>query len=170
MVCEMSCRERVRSMRSVFHGLIFRKVYFLVVSMICFGVFAGCLNSESGSRDSGSQLHTPARANLALSAAKNKDAFDQAIKSIFVLHKKDELPSPIELAASLVRAGFSKKSIQVTNNRTTLGAYAYSMSVSVFLHNSCLVGQFIRSTGEYSSSILDPVGTTQLCLVGKLWI
>jgi hypothetical protein len=65
---------------------------------------------------------------------------------------------------TLVAAGFDKAAMQVTPDKTSIGATADSILFSVHIGDSCLLGQ--RGAGGYSSSI-GPALAGGSCLVGK---
>jgi hypothetical protein len=65
---------------------------------------------------------------------------------------------------TLVAAGFDKAAMQLTPDKTTVGAAADSVLFSVHVGDSCLIGQ--RGPAGYSSSI-GPALAGGSCLVGK---
>jgi hypothetical protein len=65
---------------------------------------------------------------------------------------------------TLVAAGFDKAAMQLTPDKTSIGATADSVLFSVHIGDSCLLGQ--RGAAGYSSSI-GPALTDGSCLVGK---
>jgi hypothetical protein len=65
---------------------------------------------------------------------------------------------------TLVAAGFDKAAMQLTPDKTTIGAAADSVLFSVHIGDSCLIGQ--RGPAGYSSSI-GPALAGGSCLVGK---
>lgn len=65
---------------------------------------------------------------------------------------------------ALVRAGFRKKSMQVTQDRTKTNLVADSVIVAIRIDRSCLIGQ--RTMGREYFSTIESVLKTGGCLIG----
>jgi hypothetical protein len=66
---------------------------------------------------------------------------------------------------ALVRAGFPKSAMQVTEDRTTIGLAVPSVQFSVLTGGRCLIGQYGPHTGGYKEVTAPPTGGA--CLIGK---
>jgi hypothetical protein len=94
-------------------------------------------------------------------AEQNKAYFD-SINSVLIASNGSVDGKTI--VNSLVAAGFDKAAMQLTPDKTTVGAAADSVLFSVHIGDSCLIGQ--RGPAGYSSSI-GPALAGGSCLVGK---
>ncbi len=65
----------------------------------------------------------------------------------------------------LVAAGFRRGTMEVTEDRTTIGLPAPSVQFSVLWKGVCLIGQYGRESGGYHAVATAPVAGR--CLVGK---
>jgi hypothetical protein len=65
----------------------------------------------------------------------------------------------------LVAGGFRKADMQVTEDRTTIGAAVPSVQFSVLWRGVCLVGQYGPESGGYRGVRADPISGR--CLLGR---
>jgi hypothetical protein len=68
------------------------------------------------------------------------------------------------LIDNLVKAGFPKAAMEVTPDRTTVGAEADQIMFSVRMNGTCLIGQV--GGGKYHGAAADLLATGS-CLIGK---
>lgn len=94
-------------------------------------------------------------------ALANRDYFDFVNKKLVAVNAN---PSSSAIVENLINAGFPKKSLEVTPDRTTpLRGPADSIQFAVHTSKDCLVGQF--KDGHYSSMVA-PTVNGEACLVG----
>jgi hypothetical protein len=94
-------------------------------------------------------------------ALANKPYFDQVNSDFFVTNGSAQGRAIID---NLVAAGFTKADMQVTPDRTSIGAGADSILFAVKIGPSCLLGQ--HGGGGYSSSVQAALTTGGPCLLG----
>ncbi len=94
-------------------------------------------------------------------AQDNKAYFDWVLKSLSARDLKEPGRAMVN---ALDRAGFRKKSMQVTQERTKTNLVADSVIIAVRMGRSCLVGQRTYK-GKYYSSIESALKTGG-CLIG----
>jgi hypothetical protein len=94
-------------------------------------------------------------------AQDNKAYFDWVLKN---LSARDLKQPGRAMVNALDRAGFRKKSMQVTQERTKTNLVADSVIIAVRMGRSCLVGQR-TDKGKYYSSIESALKTGG-CLIG----
>jgi hypothetical protein len=70
------------------------------------------------------------------------------------------------LMDSLVAAGFDVAAMQRTADQTSANLQTPTLTVSVRLQKSCLIGQFVRSDASVSTELTAPI-ETQACLIGQ---
>ncbi|HEY9477297.1 MAG TPA: hypothetical protein VIQ26_02585 [Microbacteriaceae bacterium] len=95
------------------------------------------------------------------SARSNLDYFDAVNRKLFAA-KADATGRAI--VDNLARAGFDKRAMQVTPDRTPIGNRTDSIEFSVRLDAQCLIGQ---SSGGSYTSLVAPALADGACLVGK---
>ncbi len=95
------------------------------------------------------------------SALDNKPYFD-LVNTTFFARNGSALGRPI--IDNLVAAGFTKADMQVTPDKTSIGAGADSILFAVKIGDSCLLGQ--HGGGGYSSSVALALTTGGPCLIG----
>ncbi|AMM20385.1 hypothetical protein AX769_09780 [Frondihabitans sp. PAMC 28766] len=87
--------------------------------------------------------------------------FDSALQALLKINGS---PNGDTVIATLTKAGFDKKSMQITPDQTTIGRTVDSIEFSVLWQGkTCLLGQ-VGASGYSSSSA--PVLSTGACLVG----
>jgi hypothetical protein len=94
-------------------------------------------------------------------AQDNLDYFDTVNKKLFAAKAGAAGRAIID---NLARAGFEKKAMQVTPDRTPIGNTTDSIEFSVRLGAQCLIGQ---SSGGSYTSLVAPALADGSCLVGK---
>ena len=94
-------------------------------------------------------------------AQDNKAYFDFVLSTVATI---DQHQPGKAMVNSLRRAGFSKRQMQVTPDKTRTGLDADSVIVSVKVGRSCLIGQ--RTTHKECFSSIEPALTTGGCLIG----
>ncbi|WP_415853795.1 DUF6993 domain-containing protein [Sinomonas sp. G460-2] len=70
------------------------------------------------------------------------------------------------LTDALAAAGFSAGAMQRTADQTSANLQAPTLTVSVRLNGTCLVGQFVREDASVSTELAAPI-STGACLVGQ---
>jgi hypothetical protein len=70
------------------------------------------------------------------------------------------------LTDALIAAGFGAPTMQRTADQTSANLQAPTLTVSVRLQKSCLVGQFVRSDASISTELTTPIETSA-CLIGQ---
>lgn len=79
--------------------------------------------------------------------------------------------APIEgrpIIDALALAGFSKKQMQVSFDRTKTGLVADNIFVSVRIDDECLIGQFLTGNRDVTAEAAPAVGPDrELCLIGN---
>jgi len=94
-------------------------------------------------------------------AQDNKAYFDRVLSRVAAIDQKQPGKTMVN---ALVRAGFRKKSMQLTPDRTKTNLEADSVIVSVQINRSCLIGQ--RTNDEKYFSSIETALKTGGCLVG----
>ena len=94
-------------------------------------------------------------------AQDNKAYFDWVLEE---LAARDSGQPGRAMVNALDRAGFRKKSMQVTQDRTKTNLVADSVIVAVRMGRSCLIGQ--RTDDKKYYSTIEPVLKTGGCLIG----
>lgn len=95
-------------------------------------------------------------------ALANRAYFDFVNKRLLSVNKN---PSDVAIVKNLVAAGFAKRDLEVTPDKTSeLRRPSDSIEFSVRVGDSCLIGQFQSS--KYASMV-GPVLSGGRCLVGK---
>jgi hypothetical protein len=94
-------------------------------------------------------------------AQDNKTFFDRILSGVATAHQKQPGRAMVN---ALVRAGFRKKSIQITPDRTRTDLEADSVIVAIRMGRSCLIGQRTNDRKYYSS--IETALKTGGCLVG----
>jgi hypothetical protein len=97
------------------------------------------------------------------SAAQNKAFFDVVNRRTVRAHRD---PVGSDFIDALARAGFAKKDMQVTADKTSVGLTPGSVQFSVRWDGDCLIGQYGADIGGYHSEIT-PVLQTGKCLIGQ---
>ncbi|PPH97777.1 hypothetical protein C5C95_11170 [Rathayibacter sp. AY1B7] len=93
----------------------------------------------------------------------NLPVFEQTLRA--AAEPDPEVSGSIVVDA-LVAAGFSRESMQLTADETSVGLDADSVQVSVKLGESCLIGQYGPKSGGVRAVIAAPIATGA-CLVGR---
>jgi hypothetical protein len=93
-------------------------------------------------------------------AQNNKPFFDSVNEALLVENAKPDGRGFID---SLVAAGFAKKDMEVTPDKTAIGLDRDNIQFSVKFDTECLIGQF-GNVGYHST--IAPVTQTDTCLVG----
>ncbi|WP_420821072.1 DUF6993 domain-containing protein [Sinomonas gamaensis] len=70
------------------------------------------------------------------------------------------------LTDALIGAGFDAAAMQHSGDQTSAKLQAPTLTVSVRLQNSCLIGQFIRSDASVATELAAPI-ETGACLIGQ---
>lgn len=94
-------------------------------------------------------------------AEDNKAFFDRVLSRVATIDQKQPGKTMVN---ALVRAGFRKKSMQLTPDRTKTDLEADSVIVSVQINRSCLIGQRTNDKKYFSS--IETALKTGGCLVG----
>jgi hypothetical protein len=94
-------------------------------------------------------------------AQDNKTFFDRILSGVATADQKQPGRAMVN---ALVRAGFRKKSIQLTPDRTRTDLEADSVIVAIRMGRSCLIGQRTNDRKYYSS--IESALKTGGCLVG----
>jgi len=94
-------------------------------------------------------------------AQDNKTFFDRILSGVATADQKQPGRAMVN---ALVRAGFRKKSIQLTPDRTRTDLEADSVIVAIRMGRSCLIGQRTNHRKYYSS--IETALKTGGCLVG----
>ncbi|MEO5920320.1 MAG: hypothetical protein ABIQ01_04175 [Pseudolysinimonas sp.] len=97
--------------------------------------------------------------NLGGTATENQPYFDQANLATIELGATDGR----SFIDGLVAAGYTKESMEVTPDRTTVNAQADNIQFSVRLNGTCLVGQY---GGSGYASFAGPLLADGRCLIG----
>ncbi|PPH30013.1 DUF6993 domain-containing protein [Rathayibacter sp. AY1F9] len=93
----------------------------------------------------------------------NLPVFEQTLRAAA---EPDPEVSGSSVVDALVAAGFSRESMQLTADETSVGLDADSVQVSVKLGESCLIGQYGPKSGGVRAEIAAPIATGA-CLVGR---
>ncbi|PPH54745.1 DUF6993 domain-containing protein [Rathayibacter sp. AY1E2] len=93
----------------------------------------------------------------------NLPVFEQTLRAAA---EPDPEVSGSSVVDALVAAGFSRESMQLTADETSVGLDADSVQVSVKLGESCLIGQYGPKSGGVRAVIAAPI-STGACLVGR---
>ncbi|PPG89616.1 hypothetical protein C5C39_11275 [Rathayibacter sp. AY1F3] len=93
----------------------------------------------------------------------NLPVFEQTLRAAA---EPDPEVSGSSVVDALVAAGFSRGSMQLTADETSVGLDADSVQVSVKLGESCLIGQYGPKSGGVRAVIAAPIATGA-CLVGR---
>ncbi|PPF59563.1 hypothetical protein C5C55_00455 [Rathayibacter sp. AY1C2] len=93
----------------------------------------------------------------------NLPVFEQTLRAAA---EPDPDVSGSSVVDALVAAGFSRESMQLTADETSVGLDADSVQVSVKLGESCLIGQYGPKSGGVRAVIAAPIATGA-CLVGR---
>jgi hypothetical protein len=129
---------------------------------------AGCTSTapvahpSASAKPSASATPTPKPVYLPDGTAEQNKAYFDSVNSALIASNGSVDGKTI--VNTLVAAGFDKAAMQLTPDKTSIGAAADSVLFSVHMGDSCLLGQ--RGAGGYSSSI-GPALTGGSCLVGK---
>jgi len=97
----------------------------------------------------------------ALSAVENQPYFDTVMRAL--IHE-DQTPGGKKVVNALVAAGFDKRAIEVTFDKTAVDLVADSLQFSVQINGGCIVGQY--GNVKYLSVIAPVLGSGK-CFVGK---
>lgn len=97
------------------------------------------------------------------SAEENLPFFEQVIGGVVAADA--EAPG-LDVVDALVAAGFSKESMQLTADETSIGLDADTVLVSVKLGESCLLGQYGPKSDGVHAVVAAPIATGA-CLVGR---
>jgi len=96
------------------------------------------------------------------SAKDNLAYFDQV--NLELESDTDGMPSGRKIVDNLVDAGFDKKAMEITPDRTAIDLAADTIEFTVLIDDNCLFGQY----GDFAyRSVVLPVLDTGKCLVGK---
>lgn len=98
-----------------------------------------------------------------LSAAENRAFFDAVNKKVLLAHPS---PGGRDFVDALVAAGFEKKNMQVTPDKTSIGLAVGSIQFSVLFNDKCLIGQWGPDGVGYHSEVTAAL-STGTCLIGK---
>ncbi|PPG60201.1 hypothetical protein C5C86_03985 [Rathayibacter sp. AY1E4] len=93
----------------------------------------------------------------------NLPVFEQTLRAAA---EPDPEVSGSSVVDALVAAGFSRETMQLTADETSVGLDADSVQVSVKLGESCLIGQYGLKSGGVRAVIAAPIATGA-CLVGR---
>ncbi|PPG16800.1 hypothetical protein C5D36_06545 [Rathayibacter sp. AY1C6] len=93
----------------------------------------------------------------------NLPVFEQTLRAAA---EPDPEVSGSSVVDALVAAGFSRETMQLTADETSVGLDADSVQVSVKLGESCLIGQYGPKSGGVRAVIAAPIATGA-CLVGR---
>lgn len=98
------------------------------------------------------------------SADDNVPLFRKVVKKVWASDDKVHGRAYVD---ALVKAGFSKKAMQVTEDLSTVGNAAESLQFSVLWHDDqCLIGQVGPETGAPVVEVMPELGDGR-CLLGK---
>ena len=97
--------------------------------------------------------------DLGGTAAQNQEYFDQVNAATIATGLTDGR----SFIDALVVAGYSKESMEVTPDRTTVNAQADNIQFSIRLNGTCLIGQY---GGAGYASFAGPLLASGHCLVG----
>jgi hypothetical protein len=136
---------------------------------------AGCASSPSVAPTSAAPSGAAASASTATAtpsavptlsatgtAAENKAYFSLVTKELLA---SNATPTGRQFIDNLVKAGFDKKNMEVTADKTAIGLTADAIEFSVKFGTECLVGQKGEAFGFTVVEL--PVLDTGTCLVGK---
>jgi hypothetical protein len=143
----------------------------VAIAVLC--ATAGCVQAQQGptplataatSQSPGPTAATskpPPTLDATGDAASNLAYFTYVVRQLV---RKNKNPNGRQIVDHLVAAGFEKKAMQVTADKTAVGLDVDGIEFSVLINKSCLIGQ----TGNVGMHTL---ATTMLgtgkCLVGK---
>lgn len=97
-------------------------------------------------------------------AQDNLPLFREVVEKIWASDQKVHGRAYVD---ALVKAGFSKKAMQVTEDQSTVGNAAESIQFSVLWHDQqCLIGQVGPETGKPVVAVMPQLGDGK-CLLGK---
>lgn len=96
-------------------------------------------------------------------AEENLPFFEQVVRS--TVGDDPETPGR-SVVDALVAAGFSKESMQLTADETSVGLAADSVQVSVKMPDACLVGQYGPKSDGVRAVVVAPIATGA-CLIGR---
>lgn len=147
----------------------------IAVGVLAVVSLSGCTGHPSEPTRSPSALPTkPAPTDTATSvpeptliadgtATQNKPFFDLVNLRTVRAH-----PDPVgaDFTDGLAAAGFAKKDMQVTADKTSIGLTPGSLQFSVRWKDQCLIGQYGADIGGYFSEITAPLQTGK-CLIGQ---
>lgn len=98
-----------------------------------------------------------------LSAAENLAVFNAVNKQVLVAHPS---PGGRDFIDALVAAGFEKKDMQLTPDKTSIDLAVGSVQFSVLFNDKCLIGQWGPDGVGYHSEVTTVLSTGK-CLIGK---
>jgi len=142
------------------------------MAAVSIALLAGCVQSAptahpSAALTASASASAPAQPSAKLvylpagTALANKPYFDQVNSAFFAANGSANGRAIID---NLVAAGFIKGDMQVTPDRTSIGAGADSLLFAVKIGGSCLLGQ--HGGGGYGSSVAAALTSAGPCLVG----
>lgn len=98
------------------------------------------------------------------SAKENLPLFGEVVRRVW---KSDDRVHGRAYVDALVKAGFAKKAMQVTEDRSTVGNPAETLMFSVrWSGGDCLIGQVGPETGKPVVKVMPQLGDGK-CLLGK---
>jgi len=97
----------------------------------------------------------------ALSAVENQPYFDQVLRALF---ETDGNPGGKKIIDTLADAGFDKRAMEITFDRTAVDLHADNLQFSVQINGACLVGQW--GNVKYASTIQPVLGSGK-CFIGR---
>lgn len=126
-------------------------------------VLVGCTSSPSPGPEETPQASASAEPTFVPggTAAQNKPWFDHVNQQTLSANEK---ASSHEMVDALAAAGFDKRAMEVTFDRTNVDLEADYIIVSVKIGDECLIGQ--RGPRGYRSEIAAPIGAGT-CLLGR---
>lgn len=139
----------------------------LVVVMATVALLAGCVPESTAPEP---EVSSPVPSESAApppeflpegTAEENKPFFDAVNRG--VIDDVDD-PSAEDFARALVEAGFAKKTVELTADRTSVDLEADSVQFSVRIDGDCLIGQY--GNVGYASIVAERLATKR-CLVGQ---
>ena len=142
------------------------------VAVVLLAALAGCapddraslLEPEPTATVDGTPVPEPTVApsfEPALSAVENQPYFDQVMRTLLL---KEGKTSGKKVVNTLVDAGFDKRAIEVTFDKTAIDLDADNLQFAVQVNGGCIIGQF--GNVKYSSTIA-PVLGSGVCFIGK---
>ena len=138
------------------------------------GVLAGCVPTQATSTPASPTIAPSASASAGLPAPRPKPTLDptgtaQDNAAYFravgyaLLHHHDNVKGR-KIIDTFVKAGFNKKDMEITPDKTSIGLDAWNIEFSVRMNGTCLIGQSGNVDFHY---FVAPLLSTGRCLIGR---